>query len=210
MTSNTSLQEKETNQRMFSPNRTDSEVLNNQVRIVNSACLPLSSSGIENAAFANPEKSKSSTTSFDAIVNSCLTELKHLFRLNKGEVFEDGMETRFASELVAYVYKYGNHAVEALTYLIIYDNTISAQVASEALRWLGNMEHPESYKFRLWLLERCLSHPSLYIRDGAIVGLSFLNDPHSMTYLEKAMKIEQLPGLVNDIKQVLAQLTRRK
>ncbi|MEH1898196.1 MAG: HEAT repeat domain-containing protein [Nostoc sp.] len=135
------------------------------------------------------------------------SELETLFITGKEEYFEDGFESNFSRGLVSCVQKYGNDAIEAITCFIVYEK-ISPEVASEALRWLGEINHAESYKFRLWLLERSLNCPSSRVRDGAILGLSYLNDPHAITYLEQAIEQEKIIELREDMKQVLAQLKR--
>ncbi|MBN3908608.1 MAG: HEAT repeat domain-containing protein [Nostoc sp. NMS1] len=135
------------------------------------------------------------------------SELETLFITGKEEYFEDGFESNFSRGLISCVQKYGNDAIEAITCFIVYEK-ISPEVASEALRWLGEINHPESYKFRLWLLERSLNCPSSRVRDGAILGLSYLNDPHAITYLERAIEQEKIMELREDMKQVLAQLKR--
>jgi len=134
-------------------------------------------------------------------------EIEALFIAGKEEYFEDGFESDFSRGLVSCVQKYGDDAIEAIACFIVYEK-VSPEVASEALRWLGEINHPESYKFRLWLLERSLSCPSSRVRDGAILGLSYLNDPHAITYLEQAIEKEKITELREDMKQVLAQLER--
>ncbi|MEH1949985.1 MAG: HEAT repeat domain-containing protein [Nostoc sp.] len=155
-------------------------------------------------------KSLENSTQHD-LNNKCseiiYSQLETLFIAGKEEYFEDGFESDFSKGLISFVQKYGNDAIEAIACFIVYEK-VSSEVASEALRWLGEINHPESYKFRLWLLERSLSCPSSRVRDGAILGLSYLNDPHAITYLEQAIKQEKITELCEDMKQVLAQLKR--
>jgi hypothetical protein len=68
------------------------------------------------------------------------------------------------------------------------------------------MDHAPSYRFRLWLLERSLGSLKARIRDGAILGLSSLNDPHAISYLKLAIEQEKCSELRKDMEQVLAQL----
>lgn len=155
-------------------------------------------------------KSSENSTQYE-LNNRCseiiYSELETLFITGKEDYFEDGCESNFSRGLISCVQKYGNDAIEAITCFIVYEK-ISPEVASEALRWLGEINHPESYKFRLWLLERSLNCPSSRVRDGAILGLSYLNDPHAITYLEQAIEQEKIMELREDMKQVLAQLKR--
>ena len=135
------------------------------------------------------------------------SEIEALFIAGKEEYFEDGFESDFSRGLISCVQKYGVDAIEAITCFIVYEK-VSPEVASEALRWLGEINHPDSYKFRLWLLEHCLSCSSSRVRDGAILGLSYLNNPHAITYLERAIEKEKIIELREDMKQVLAQHER--
>src|SRR5262249_31116079 len=113
--------------------------------------------------------------------------IKALFREAKEVAFEDGMETEFSKELIRLVKRHGKSAMEVVTALLVNDN-FNAEVSSEALRWLGRMDHPSSYRDRLWLLERSLFSPSVLIRDGAALGLASLDDPHAIPYLRQAIK----------------------
>jgi HEAT repeat protein len=128
-----------------------------------------------------------------------------LFEAAKEQNFEDGMESEFSKGLVDMVKKYGVAAIEALAPLII-DERVNPEVASEALRWLGRINQPASYRHRLWLLERGLRCSSARVRDGATLGLAFLDDPHAITYLRQAIQQEKISELRADMEQVLAQL----
>ena len=128
-----------------------------------------------------------------------------LFEAAKEQNFEDGMESEFSKELIDLVKEYGVGAIEALAHLII-EEKVNPEVASEALRWLGHINHPASYRNRLWLLERGLRCSSARVRDGATLGLAFLDDLHAITYLRRAIQQEKIAELRADMEQVLAQL----
>ena len=128
-----------------------------------------------------------------------------LFEAAKEQDFEDGMESEFSKELVYLIKKYGNAAMETIADLIIYER-VNAEVASEALRWLGHMDHPMSYHSRRWLLERSLGCSPAMVRDGAALGLASLDDPHAIPYLKQAILRENCSELRGDMEQVLVQL----
>lgn len=136
-------------------------------------------------------------------------EIRRLFWQAREQVFEDGMESEFSKELISLVRRYGNAAMEVLTHLIV-NGKVNAEAASEALRWLGRMDHPASYRYRLWLLERSLLSSAARIRDGASLGLASLDDPHAIPHLKKAIGQEQYAELREDMEQVLAQLETTK
>ena len=91
-------------------------------------------------------------------------------------VFEDGMGSAFSKQLVTAI---ETHADTAMVQIIrLYKaEQITPTVLAETLRWLGQMGFGTSYSRRRWLLEQALRHPSPIVRDGAIVGLSLLEDP---------------------------------
>jgi len=132
-------------------------------------------------------------------------EFTILFEAAKEQVFEDGMESEFSKELISLVKKYGDAAMEVVADLIT-NERVNAEVASEALRWLGRMDHSTSYHFRRWLLERSLGCSSAMVRDGAALGLASLNDPHAILYLKQAILREEHAELCEDMEQVLVQL----
>ena len=133
-----------------------------------------------------------------------------LFESGKEQNFEDGTESEFSKAFIDLVKEYGVDAIEVLAHLII-EEKVNPEIASEALRWLGQIDHPASYRRRLWLLERSLSCSPARVRDGAILGLAFLDDPHAIPYLKQAIQREHVSELRTDMEQVLAQLenTRR-
>ena len=121
------------------------------------------------------------------------------------EHFEDGMESQFSRELTNLINGRGDAAVEALAELI-HSNSISEEVAAEALRWLGLMERGPAYSKRRWLLEDCLTNKSVKVRDGAVLGLAFLDDPHAIPYLKDAIRLETRDWIRRGMQQALAQL----
>ena len=143
------------------------------------------------------------------VLQECPAEVEQkieaLFVRAREEVFEDGMESEFSKGFVSMVRKYGDVAIEVIARLIVYGK-VNQEVASEALRWLGDIDHASTYDKRLWLLERSLRCSSARIRDGAALGLAYLDDPHAIRYLKQAIQQEPCEELREDMKQVLAQL----
>jgi hypothetical protein len=131
--------------------------------------------------------------------------IQRILDLAGDEIFEDGIETEFSRALGAFVKNHGNQALDAITHLIISEN-INEDILSEALRWLGRIDHAQSHKRRLWLLERCLQHSSARVRDAASLGLASLDDAHAIPYLKQAIELERVLELREDLKQVLEQL----
>jgi hypothetical protein len=123
------------------------------------------------------------------------------------EEFQELLSVAFSKKLVSLVKKYGAVGVEIIKNIIFYENKgINIELVAEAFRWLGNIDHPPSHTARLNLLELSLSFEAPGMRDGAVLGLSFLNDPRAIFYLKRAIARETSGELRKDMEQVLAQL----
>lgn len=134
-------------------------------------------------------------------------ELEALFRACANEGFEDGMESEFISELISSLRIHGAKAVESIRRIILEQN-VTPHVAFEALRWLGRVSQPESYRARLFLLETCLGSLSRLVRDGAALGLASMKDSHAIPYLREAGAREKIQDLQKDMEAVLFRLVK--
>ncbi|MCK4296646.1 MAG: HEAT repeat domain-containing protein [Candidatus Marinimicrobia bacterium] len=132
-------------------------------------------------------------------------DVESLFELANEEEFEDGMESEFSRKLISFIIEHGNNSIEALVPILISEKA-NAEIISEALRWIGRIEHLETESLRLWLLEYCLLCPSPSVRDGATLGLASMNDPSAIIFLKVAIDKESINELREDMKQVLSQL----
>src|SRR5882724_2106411 len=185
----------ETNPRFDSSARTDRDAFAHRY-------IPESSSWTK--PFPPDEPSENATGLHDR-PPELVESFRCLLISGRDEIFEDGMESEFSKNLTDLIKKYGNDALAELAYFIVYEK-VSAEVTGEALRWLGLMDHPLSYHWRLWLLERSLSSRSARIRDGAVLGLAFLDDPDAIPYVRQAADREPVKELRSDMEQVLVQL----
>jgi HEAT repeat protein len=118
------------------------------------------------------------------------------------------MENEFAKDLTVMVQEYGPRTKEILARLLE-NPAISPNVFSEALRWLGRMEDKRSHEARRWILEKALTSPAPQTRNGALIGLSSMDDPHAVQYLETAMQDEKIDLVRRSMKKVVEQLTNR-
>lgn len=167
----------------------------------------------EVTAWTDPYKKKGGPWGQSSEVSTVLSdysaeidqEIERLFEAAKEQIFEDGMESDFSRGLVSLVEKYGDIAIGVITRLVVTEQA-NAEVASEALRWLGRMEHPFTYRSRIFLLKRSLYSRSARIRDGAALGLASLDDPQAVPSLRRAIQREKNRLLRNNLEQVLFQL----
>lgn len=151
------------------------------------------------------QKPVGATTELYKPSDALYSKIEAIFWTAKGEFFEDGMESTFSKQLNSFVKRYGNDVLEAITCLIVYER-VAPEVGGEALRWLGRIDHAESYEYRRWLLERSLSLSSTRVRDGATLGLASMDDKHAIPYLKRAIEAEQCSELKADMESVLEQL----
>ncbi len=167
--------------------------------------LTASTQPIKTLRPSHEQKPIGASTEFYEPSEALYSKIETVFWTAKGEFFEDGMESTFSHQLNSSIKRYGNDALEVITCLLVYDR-VEPEVASEALRWLGRIDHAESYEYRRWLLERSLSLPSTRVRDGAILGLASMDDKHAIPYLKFAIEKERCSELKADMKSVLEQL----
>ena len=132
-------------------------------------------------------------------------EMQNIFSAGASELFQDGEESEFSTRLLALISGEGVRVISVLQGLILNERT-SAKVASEALRWLAEVENAASYNARRELLEKCLNAKSSKIRDGALIGLASLNDRRSVVALREAINVEHISLLRGCMSRVMRQL----
>ena len=135
-----------------------------------------------------------------------LTEkIEAAFAAAEEENFEDGVDTTFSEDLVRAVETYGDAAVKVMDEVMTRNST-NALIVSEALQWLGRVDHPQSADSRFSILVRALSSPSIQIRAGAVYGISYMEETRAIPDLAKAIDSEECSHLREDMRTVLGQL----
>ena len=130
---------------------------------------------------------------------------KDIFQRGKREHFEDGMESRFSCSLTEFILENGDAGVHIVGGLI-YSGSVNVGVGEEALRWIGHMEHPETYSSRIFWSERCLFSAHPRIRDAAGLALASMDNTTAIPALKRAIGYESHTILKSDLQQVLDQL----
>ena len=123
------------------------------------------------------------------------------------EIFEDGVKSIFVQKLMNAVELFNEYAIEYLR-IIFSNNQLNPELVAETLRWLGDINQQSTYGARFRLLIKCLLNSSPRIRDGAMLGLAYLNDPSAIPYLHKAAENEKILELKDDIYKVIDVLER--
>ena len=136
--------------------------------------------------------------------NFLLTALNKLFRDSLDEIFEDGMNSSFSDGLSRIILGNGILAISMLRIIMSRDH--GGEVAEEALRQIGNMKDEKTHYDRRILLEQKLKSHDSRVRDAALTGIEYMDDPESIPSLEMAIKCEKGVQMRQNMKAVLVQL----
>lgn len=144
-----------------------------------------------------------STHPYTSAVNN---QVGRLFSLATSIDLEPGMANEFSDGLEHVVERHGRRALDTIKRIILNEETASS-VAMETLKYIGNTDSKVWQNERRLMLETCLLQSnSVWARDGAGLGLSFLGDLRSISALEQAIKQESSQALRRDLEQILRRL----
>jgi len=129
--------------------------------------------------------------------------VEDLFISSREEHFEDGMESRFSRKLLIMISTYDDAVIDAIANII---ETANTEVLSEALRWVGYIEHARTRRARSMLLEKCLRHPVAQVRDGALLGIASMENLQFVPALQRAIRRESCEELKKCMQQVLFEM----
>lgn len=141
-------------------------------------------------------------TSVSHIPFGLVQNIKKIFDFARDEVFEDGYESSFSHALVFQIVQHGRYTINVIRELIL-NERVNFEIASEALKWIGLVEDPPTLKARVRLLEDTLFSKSPKVRDGALLGISFLNDSSLAEILRQAIEVETVSELRKEMEEVL-------
>ncbi len=132
--------------------------------------------------------------------------VKRLFSMAENIEFEVGMINDFSEALERAIEVIGVPILVEIRSIILNEET-SLTVAAETMRYIGNIESHKYRAERRELLETCLSASRfIWVKEGAAVGLSYIDDPQSIPVLKQAIQKETHQELKEDLIQVLKQL----
>ncbi len=120
------------------------------------------------------------------------------------ELFEDGVESKLSRDLELLVRECGVTAIDALRSIDAV--VVRPSVVAEALRTLGKIEDVATRDSRFAVLSHFLGHMSPVIRNGALIGLSVMEDPRAIPYLQAALARERNADLKRFIERTMVQL----
>lgn len=135
-----------------------------------------------------------------------LHQARDAFQLARGVEFESGMDYPFYHAINELIVKYKGDALPSIRRIL--NNHADPYTIHFTLRHIGKIENQDSLYARLAFIAAYLSHKSAIARDGAALGLANLDHPAAIYSLKKAISVEPVSDLKQDMIQVLNQLER--
>jgi hypothetical protein len=148
---------------------------------------------------------QSSTLADEQVDPALSREVRKLFDDGAREFFRDGMESNFSWALLELLHDHGQRAVTAIAGYLL-SGSAKPDVASEALRWISDIDDQATFLQRWDLLQHSLHNESARVRDGAILAFANMNDPRASKILAEARTLEPVAELRKLIDQVIRQL----
>jgi len=128
-----------------------------------------------------------------------------LFLAAATESFEAGMNSGLSVGIEKLLMSFGPAAIAAMTEPIR-AGLPCEDVAAEALRTIGRVHQQATRMERLALLLQMLEHRSYFLRDAALTGLAYANDPSVIPHLEALTSSVAEPVFAEDLHQLMADL----
>jgi len=129
----------------------------------------------------------------------------NIFNTYEHQEFDTDTAYDFTNDLERLIRANGKPVIRIINYLInkhILDNAL----VSETLKALGRIEDENTKYERYELLIGSIKNESAIIRDGAVSGLSFLDDKRALPQLRMLFETETVPILKNNIEIAIKSL----
>jgi len=132
----------------------------------------------------------------------------NIFDAYQHEEFDTDIAYEFTKALDRLIRANGKPAVRIINDLIK-KHILNDDVISETLKALGRIEDENTKYERYELLIGSIINESAIIRDGAVSGLSFLDDKRALPQLRMLVETETVPILKNNIKIAIISLEHK-
>jgi hypothetical protein len=152
---------------------------------------------------------------FDAVSSDTLQSINiyshvkqimlNFFKSYLHEEFDSDIAYYFTNDLEKLVLTYGKPSIMVINN-IIGRKTLNHNLINEILKALGRIEDTETKNIRFDILISLLKSVSPTIRDGAVSGLSFLDDNRALPQLRLLYERETAPILKGNIKVAIESL----
>ena len=123
----------------------------------------------------------------------------NLFDAYRHEEFDTDIAYEFTNDLDIFIQANGKSAIRIINNLIR-KQAFDEDIISETLKALGRIEDENTKEQRYQVLMGFIKDDSAIIRDGAVSGLSFLDDERALPQLRMLFETETVPILKNNIK----------
>lgn len=124
------------------------------------------------------------------------------------DIDDDLLNNQFGKKLYKIINKYDALAIMVISSLLD-SHRIKFLQAIQLLSYIGKLRHLPTYYHRTWLLVKNLDATSKYVRDGASLGLLYLENPSTINALKAAMEREPSKQLCANMNQVRLSLERK-
>jgi len=131
--------------------------------------------------------------------------INKVFEESKDITFEDGFENLLTIKINEAILAFGTTAIKAID-SILSNEKDKLNAKNEALKMIGRINDPSTHIERKTLLLKYLFSENIILKDGAIIGLSYLDDPSVISMLQYAISRESNATLKYDLQQLLEQL----
>ncbi len=156
------------------------------------------------------QEGQNSITEFRPVSDKVFEEAERILALYHSDYDADESSERLAFQLGKFVREHKSQAITALSNIIIQQEERLQDTICDTLQALGRLGHPFSYQQRLWLLEKMLQSGFARVRYGAVLGLAYLRDEHSIPYIMAAAGKEVIPELKATFNDVVLYLERKE
>lgn len=139
------------------------------------------------------------TYQISAISPQVWQSVLNIFDSYQHEDFDTDIAYEFTNALEKLIRTDGKPAVRSIVDLIK-KQVLNGDIVSETLKALGRIEDQNTKHERYELLIASTKNDSVIIRDGAVSGLSYLDDKRALPQLRMLYENEKIPMLKNNIK----------
>lgn len=133
------------------------------------------------------------------------TKMIQTFNKYRYDDFESGMNNEIRNDLIGFISQDAKSSLIVLRNIII-EESLNDLILNEILIQIGRINDDELKQERLKLLERFLFHNSITVRDGALIGISYINDKRAIPSLQTAFVCESNEYLKKDILCLMEEL----
>lgn len=124
--------------------------------------------------------------------------LSNILNSYKVENFDIEVTSEFTNDLAQIVCSFGNLAIEIINNELD-KKDIDSRLKSEIMEALGRIDDVNTVNSRYELLIKCINRNDIIFRNGAVNGLSYLDDKRALPHLRELFAVERSSILKKNI-----------